>query len=76
MDVKPEVGMTGRRRTQIVEERADLILANKLDEDAYSAHFEAQMRRGKIRRRLLYASYVYFVQAGAILAGSAPEEIS
>ena len=47
--------MNGRRDTELIEARADLILADELSAKAYGRHFEAQMRRGRIRR-LLYAS--------------------
>jgi hypothetical protein len=57
-----------------VEERADLILASDLGVHAYAVHFEAQMRRGRIRR-LLYASYVFWARAGTILAGLDPQGI-
>jgi hypothetical protein len=66
--------MTGRRRTQLAEQRADLILASEPGLHAYAVHFEAQMRRGTIRR-VLYASYLHFACAGAILAGVDPRRI-
>ena len=66
--------MTGRRRTQLVAERADLILTSELDAHAYVVHFEAQMRRSMIRR-LLRASYLHFARSGTILAGHDPQDI-
>jgi hypothetical protein len=63
--------MTGRQRMQLVEERADLILASKPDEHEFVVHFESQMRRGKIRRLL----YTHFVRTGAIYAGLDPQDI-
>jgi len=38
------------------------------------AHFEAQMRGGKVRR-LLYASYMYIARACAFLADLDPQAI-
>jgi hypothetical protein len=67
-DMKLEAAMTGRRRTQLAEERADLILASKLGVNLYAVHFEAQVCRGKIRR-LLYASYVHWARACTNLTG-------
>jgi hypothetical protein len=64
--------MTSRRRAQLAEERANLILASKLDVHEYVVHFEAQVRRGRIRR-LLYVSYVHFARTGMILAGLDPQ---
>jgi hypothetical protein len=63
-----EVAMNGRRDTELVEARADLILADELGVKAYGLHFETQMRHGRIRR-LLYASCLRFARAGAGLAG-------
>jgi hypothetical protein len=59
---EPEVAMDERRRTQMVEEHADLILASEPGMHAYAVYFEAQMRRGKIRR-LLYAGYLHWTQS-------------
>ena len=58
--------MTGRRRNNLVEARADLILDSKLTAKAYAVHFEAQMHLGNIRK-MLYVSYPHFVRAGAFL---------
>ena len=58
--------MTRRQRDELVAVRADLILADEPAVEAYMLHFEAQLRRGKVRK-LLYASYVHFARAGAIL---------
>ncbi|HTZ27813.1 MAG TPA: hypothetical protein VMC83_27690 [Streptosporangiaceae bacterium] len=44
--------MTGRRRISLVEARADLILGGEPTAEAYAAHFEAQMRRGAVRKVL------------------------
>jgi hypothetical protein len=65
--------MTGRRRSVIVEARADLILSGEGSAEAYALHFDTQMRRGTIRR-LLYAGYVRFARAGTHLAGVDPGE--
>jgi hypothetical protein len=59
--------MTGRRRDNLVAERADLILGGKPTAEAYAVHFEAQMYRGKLREAL-YVSYLHFARAGASLA--------
>jgi hypothetical protein len=40
--------MNRRRRDELVEARADLILADELAAAAYADHFEAQMRPGKV----------------------------
>jgi hypothetical protein len=56
--------MNGRRDTELVEARADLILVDELSAKAYGLHFETQMRRGRIRR-LLCASCLHFARAGA-----------
>jgi hypothetical protein len=53
--------MTARRRNNLVEARADLILGGTLTAKEYAVHFEAQMHRGKV----LYISYL--VRAGASL---------
>jgi len=58
--------MTRRQRNITVEARADLILADEPSVQAYTAYFETQMHRGKVRRRL-YASYLWFARAGTIL---------
>lgn len=62
------------RRARLVEERADLIFATDLGLHAFAAHFEAQMRRGRIRR-LLYASYLFWARAGTALAGLDPQGV-
>jgi hypothetical protein len=62
------------RRIQLVEERADLILARALGAGAFAAYFEAQMRRGRIRR-LLYASYMLWARSGMLLAGLDPRGV-
>jgi hypothetical protein len=41
--------MTGGRRNDLVEARADLILGGQLSAAAYAAHFEGQMPRGRLR---------------------------
>ena len=58
--------MTRRQRNIAVEARADLILADELLVEAYAAHFDTQMRRGKVRR-LLYIGYVWFARAVRLL---------
>ena len=66
--------MTRRQRNELVAVRVDLILADEPAAEAYKLHFEAQLRRGKVRR-LLYASYVCYVRASAVLAGLDAREI-
>ena len=60
--------MTRRQRDELVAVRTDFILAEAAAVEAYRLHFEAQMRRGKIRG-LLHASYVHFARFGAVLSG-------
>jgi hypothetical protein len=60
--------MNGRRDNELVEARAELILAGELSIKAYGRHFETQMRGGRIRR-LLYASCLHFARGSAGLAG-------
>jgi hypothetical protein len=60
--------MTRRQRNIAVEARADLILAEEPSVKAYSAYFETQMHRGKVRRLLATVS-LWFVRAGPILTG-------
>ena len=62
--------MTGRRRNNLVEARADLILGGELTAEAYVVHFEAQMHRGKVRKAL-YVSYLHFARAGVSQAALA-----
>jgi hypothetical protein len=59
--------MTRRQRSQLVAVRAEFILADEPAVQAYMLHFEAQLRRGKLRR-LLSASYIHFARA-AMLSG-------
>ena len=66
--------MSGRRRKELVTADADLILASELSAHAYVAHFEAQMRGGKVRR-LLHASYMHVARACAFLADLDPQAI-
>jgi hypothetical protein len=49
-------------------------LADEPAVEAYTLHFEAQMRRGKVWR-LLSASWVHFAWPGAILFGLDAREI-
>jgi hypothetical protein len=63
--------MTDWRRSALVEAHADLILSGEASAEAYALHFEAQMRRGTIRR-LLYVGCVRFARAGAHLAWADP----
>ncbi len=58
--------MTRRQRNITVRVRADLILADEPSVQAYTAYFETQMHRGKVRR-LLYTRYLWFARAGTIL---------
>jgi hypothetical protein len=44
--------MTHRRRDELVETRAALVLADELTAEAFAEYFEAQMQRGKVRRLL------------------------
>ena len=61
--------MTSRQRDQLVEARADLILADKLTSEAYLVYFEAQIHRGKLRK-LFDSSYAKFARSGIALFGS------
>jgi hypothetical protein len=58
--------MTRWQRHKVVEARADLILADEPSVEAYSAYFEAQMHRGRVRW-WLYARYLWFARAGTTL---------
>jgi hypothetical protein len=58
--------MIGRQRNRLVEERADLILADEVTAAAYAVHFEAQMHRSKVRK-LLHTSYLQFARNGAAM---------
>jgi hypothetical protein len=40
--------MIHRRRDELVEARADLVLADELAAGAYADHFEAQMHPGRV----------------------------
>ena len=60
--------MTRRQRNELVAVRAAFILADEPAVKAYTLHFEAQMRRGKVRR-LLYAGYMHFARTAVILSG-------
>jgi hypothetical protein len=51
---------------RLVEVRADLILANEATVAAYAVHFEAQMRRSKLRK-LLSTSYLRFARRGVAM---------
>jgi hypothetical protein len=66
--------MTRRQRSQLVAVRTDSIWADESTVQAYMLHFEAQLRRGKLRR-LLYVSYIHFARAGAMLSGLNAREI-
>jgi hypothetical protein len=44
--------MTRRQRDEVVEARADLILAVEFTAAAYAGYFEFQLRSGKIRQLL------------------------
>jgi len=59
----------------MVEVRADLILSGEESAAAYAIHFEAQMRRGAIRR-LLCAGYIRFARVGARMARVDPGGMS
>ncbi len=58
--------MIRRQRNKLVEVRADLILGGEVTSEAYAMHFEAQMRRRKVRK-LLYASFLQFARSGAMI---------
>jgi hypothetical protein len=58
--------MIRSQRNKIVEVRADLILDDELTAEAYIVHFEAEMRRGKVRK-LLYAAYTQFSRTGVVM---------
>jgi hypothetical protein len=66
--------MTRRQRNELVAVRAAFILADEPAVKAYTLHFEAQMRRGKVRR-LLYAGYMHFARTAVILSGLDAREI-
>ena len=55
-----------RRKPRFPGPHADLILAGEATKEAYVMHFEAQMRRGKVRK-LLYTSFLQFARSGAML---------
>jgi hypothetical protein len=55
--------MIRRQRNKLVEVRADLILADEATTEAYVMHFEAQMRRSRMRK-LLYTSFLQFAHSG------------
>jgi len=57
--------MTGRRRSELVEARADLILSDQARAEAYASHFETQMRHSTIRRpsKIGLRILLWFVQA-------------
>jgi hypothetical protein len=61
--------MTRRQRDKTVEAHADLILAEEQSLRTYSAHFETQMRRGKMRG-LFRAGCRWFTRAGTALTGA------
>jgi len=63
-----------RDRNELVAVRAAFILADEPAVKAYTLHFEAQMRRGKVRR-LLYAGYMHFARTAVILSGLDAREI-
>jgi hypothetical protein len=58
--------MIRRQRNQLVEARADSILADVLTTTAYAVHFEAQMHRSRARR-ILNTSYLQFARTGAAM---------
>lgn len=66
--------MTRRQRSQLVAVRAEFILADEPTVQACMLHFEAQLRRGRLRR-LLAASYIHFARAGAMVSGLDTTEI-
>jgi len=57
--------MTGWQHNMAVEARAELILTDEPSVRAYAAHFEAQLRRGTVRR-LLHASYLWLRYAATV----------
>ena len=54
--------MTPRQRTKVVEERADLILADQDSAEAHAAYFETQMHFRMVRVRL-YSSWLWLGKA-------------
>lgn len=44
--------MTRRQRNELVQTRAELILVDALAAEAFVQNFEAQLRQGRLRRRL------------------------
>jgi hypothetical protein len=69
--------MTGGRRKSLVEARADLILSGKPTAEAYAAHFEAQMRRGMVRKvlctRRLARAGAFVIRLCQLGAGDPPD---
>jgi hypothetical protein len=62
--------MIRRQRNKLVEVRADLILADEATIEAYAVHFEAQMRRSKVRT--LLSGYLRFARSGAVMPSFDP----
>jgi hypothetical protein len=58
--------MTGWQRNEVVEARAELILADQPSAEAYAAYFETQMHRVSMRR-LLFTSYLWLARAGRLV---------
>jgi len=58
--------MIRRQRNQLVEVRADLILADEVTAAAYAVHFEAQMHRRRARK-LLNTSCLKFTRNGVAM---------
>jgi hypothetical protein len=68
------IAITRRQRDRLVKERAEAILGSEPAVGAYAVHFDAQLRRRRLRV-LLYRSYLRFSRAGAMAAGLDPREI-
>jgi hypothetical protein len=60
--------MTRKQRNDLVAVRAEIILTDEPAAAAYTLHFEDQLRRGRVRRRL-YRCYARFVRGGMVMLG-------
>jgi hypothetical protein len=60
--------MTRKQRNDLVAVRAEIILTDEPAVTEYALHFEAQLRCGRVRRRL-YRCYARFVRGGMVMLG-------
>jgi hypothetical protein len=56
--------MTRRQRTKLVETRAELILADEGSAGEFVRHFEAEMMRGRMWRRLVRLGRLFAWRSG------------